>query len=85
MTSIGCVSHRVPQSAAAAVNPSSTKAIKLVLRASACTVLAMSSRLTARARPPREMPPSSMIGEATQIPRSAGDNRLRLASLTTRP
>ena len=31
------------------------------------------------------MPPALMMGDATQMPRSAGDNQLRLVSLTTCP
>ena len=84
MTSMGRVSQRVPPAAAKPVRASRTKAMMTVLRVSSSTVSAMSSRFTAMARPPMGMPPVLMRGDATQMPRSSGDKRLRLAALTTR-
>ena len=57
MISIGCVSNREPKSAATAVRPSSANAIKAVFHASPRTASAMSSRLTAMAKPPIRIPP----------------------------
>ena len=48
-----------------------------VFLVSPITVSAMPSRLTAMARPPIAMPPVLMRGEATQMSRSSGENRLQ--------